>query len=212
MRRMESGQVSAARAPWAKRIGLATVMAFVATNVWVGGPLLALWIGSRLQNASGGSLTIRPSTALAIFASLAVITVALVKLLGIVSAAYDRATGAEPGKRRRDSWVSVERKSYERPTLSMLERLLVVVVAMAAIAFEIWFFFFSTSPIDQRSGRSEVPIAVNVAPCRFDSTAVRCRSSRPTATAATRPRRPSTRPGSTTSWSRSRSGARSAKR
>jgi hypothetical protein len=181
---MESAQASVTRAPWVKRIGLASLMALVATNVWVGGPLLALWIGSRLQNASGGSLTIRPSTALAIFGSLAVITVALVKLLGVVSAAYDRATGVEPAKRRRDSWVSVERKSYERPTLSMLERLLVVVVAMAAIAFEIWFFFFSTSPIDQRSGRAAVPLSVNVAQCQSDSTAVHCRSSRPRATAA----------------------------
>ena len=159
MRAMESGQAALPRAPWPKRISLAVVMAFVATNVWVGGPLLALWIGSRLQEASGGSLTIRPSTALAVFASLAAITVALVKLLGFISDAYDRANGVGPARRRRDSWVSVERKSYERPTLSMLERMLVVVVAMAAIAFEIWFFFFSTSPIDQRSGRSAVPLA-----------------------------------------------------
>src|SRR3954466_13510901 len=98
---MESGQVATAPARRVKRIGLAVVMAFVATNVWVGGPLLALWIGSRLQNASGGSLTIRPATALAVFASLAVITVALVKVLGVVASAYDRAIGAHPGKRRR---------------------------------------------------------------------------------------------------------------
>src|SRR3954470_5896501 len=157
---MESAeQVIPVRASWGKRVALATAMALVAMNVWIGGPLLALWIGSRLQTASGGALTIRPSTALAIFASLAVITVALVKLLGVVSAAYDRATGVGPSKRRRDSWVSVERKSYGRPTLSALERLLVVVVAMAAIAFEIWFFFFSTSPIDQRTGRGAIPLA-----------------------------------------------------
>jgi hypothetical protein len=120
---------------------------------------VALWIGSWLQTRSGGSLTIRPSTALAVFASLAVITVGLVKLLQVVSNAYDRAAGIGPSKRRRDSWVSVERKSYERPSLTALERILVVVVAMAAIAFEIWFFFFSTSPIDSRSGRSAVPLA-----------------------------------------------------
>ena len=149
-------------APWPKRISLAALMAFVATNVWVGGPLLALWIGSRLQTASGGSLTIRPATALAIFASLALITVALVKLLRVVSDAYDRATGAGPAKRRHDSWIATERRAFpgERPSLSTLERILVVVVAMAAIAFEIWFFFFSTSPIDQRSGRSAAPLAL----------------------------------------------------
>jgi len=159
MQAMESRQPAAPRAAWPKRISLATLMAFVATNVWVGGPLLALWIGSRLQVQSGASLTIRPATALGVFASLAVITVALVKLLGLVSSAYERASGVAPGKRRRDSWVSVERKSYERPTLSTLERILVIVVAIAAVAFEVWFFFYSTSPIDQRSGRSAVPLA-----------------------------------------------------
>ena len=157
---MASGGVVTAPASRTKRIALAAVMALVATNVWIGGPLLALWIGSRLQTASGGSLTIRPATALAVFGSLAVITVVLVKVLSVVSNAYDRASGVAPtGGRRRDSWVSVERKSYGRPTLSMVERMLVIVVAMAAIAFEIWFFFFSTSPIDQRSGRSAVPLA-----------------------------------------------------
>jgi hypothetical protein len=136
-------------------------MAIVATNVWIGGPIVALWIGSRLQNATGGSLTIRPSTALAVFASLAVITVGLVKLLSVIAAAYDRASGTGPLKRRHDSWVSVERRAFPgvRSSLTALERILVVVVAMAAIAFEIWFMFFSTSPIDGRSGRSSVPLS-----------------------------------------------------
>ncbi|HEX6715220.1 MAG TPA: hypothetical protein VF066_17650 [Thermoleophilaceae bacterium] len=156
---MESAQGVSSRAPWAKRMSLAVLMALIATNVWVGGPIVALWIGARLQEAGGGSLTIRPTSALAVFASLGVITVVLVKALGAVSNAYERASGAGPAKRRRDSWVSVERKSYERATLTTLERMLVVVVAMAALAFEIWFFFFSTSPIDSRSGRSAVPLA-----------------------------------------------------
>ena len=159
MQTMEPGEAGAPPVSRPKQIGLAALMAIVATNVWVGGPIVALWIGSWLQTRSGGSLTIRPSTALAVFASLAVITVGLVKLLQLVSGAYDRSVGLGPAKRRHDSWVSVERKTYERPSLSALERILVVVVAMAVIAFEIWFFFFSTSPIDSRSGRSAVPLA-----------------------------------------------------
>lgn len=147
----------AASAP--KRVALAAAMALVATNVWVGGPVLALWIGAQLQERTGESLTIRPTTALAVFGSLAVITLVLVKLLRLVSGAYDRATNVAPAKRKHDSWVSVERKAYERPTLTTLERILVVVVAMAALAFEVWFFFYSTSPIDGRSGRGEVPLA-----------------------------------------------------
>src|SRR3954449_13393808 len=139
---MDAQRGAVERAPWPKRVGLAALMALIATNIWIGGPLLALWIGARLQEHTGGSLTIRPESALAVFASLAVITVALVKLLGLVAAAYDRASGAEPAQRRRDSWVSAERRSFPgvRETLTTLERILVVVVAMAAIAFEIWFF------------------------------------------------------------------------
>ena len=147
--------------PWPKRVTLAALMAFLATNVWVGGPLLALWIGSQVQARSGGSLTIRPTSALTVFASLAVITVVLVKALRVVSDAYERAAGAAPRTRRHDSWLAAERKTFpgERVRLTTLERTLVVVVALAALAFEIWFFFYSTSPIDQRSGRGSVPIA-----------------------------------------------------
>jgi hypothetical protein len=55
-----------------------------------------------------------------------------------------------------------ERKQYEgeRPQVTAPERVLVIVAVAAIIAFEIWFFFFSGSPIDQRSGRGEVPAYV----------------------------------------------------
>ena len=158
---MESAHGTPLRAPWPKRTALAALMAIVAVNVWTGGPLLALWIGARLQTHSGGSLTIRPSTALAVFASLAVITFGLAKLLKLVAEAYDRAAGVGPSTRRHDSWLATERRVQpgERITMSTLERILVIVVTVAAIAFEVWFFFFSTSPIDQRSGRSAIPLA-----------------------------------------------------
>jgi hypothetical protein len=144
-------------------MSLAALMAFITANVWIGGPLLALWIGARVQEHSGGSLTIRPTSALAVFASLAVITVVLVKALRVVADAYDRAAGVAPSKRRHDTWLATERKNAPgvRQSLSALERMLVVMVAIAAIAFEIWFFFYSTSPIDQRTGRGSVPLATS---------------------------------------------------
>jgi len=148
----------------ARRIALAALMGLLAVNVWTGGPLLALWIGSRVQAQSETSMTIEPLTAVVVFATLAAISVVLVKSLGRVSAAYDRAAGIRPGKRRHDSWVSVERRSFpgEKVSLTALERILVVAVMAAGLAFEVWFFFYSTSPIDQRSGRSSVPIALQL--------------------------------------------------
>ena len=35
------------------------------------------------------------------------------------------------------------------------ERVMVAVVIVAVAVFEVWFFFFSGSPIDQRSGRGD---------------------------------------------------------
>jgi hypothetical protein len=49
-----------------------------------------------------------------------------------------------------------ERPHYDKQRardLSPLEVILIVSVVAAVVAFEIWFFFFSGSPIDQRSGR-----------------------------------------------------------
>jgi len=54
-----------------------------------------------------------------------------------------------------------ERAQYpgQHIEVTALERVLIVTVVLCILAFEIWFFFFSTSPIDQRSGRGEVPQA-----------------------------------------------------
>jgi hypothetical protein len=63
--------------------------------------------------------------------------------------------------------MRAERPVYpgESPHLTAPERMLVVVVVIAAVvAFEVWFFFFSGSPIDQRSGRGDLyPSSVTTA-------------------------------------------------
>ena len=48
-----------------------------------------------------------------------------------------------------------ERVEYERGRsgLTGMEMVLIAMVVLSVAAFEVWFFFFSTSPIDQRSGR-----------------------------------------------------------
>jgi hypothetical protein len=37
--------------------------------------------------------------------------------------------------------------------ISAVEMVVIAMVLVAFVAFEVWFFFFSTSSIDQRSGR-----------------------------------------------------------
>ena len=70
--------------------------------------------------------------------------------------------GASPTVRSHVNWLRSmrgERPEYKgvAPTLSMAERIVILTVVLAFAVFEVWFFFFSTSSIDQRSGRGEAP-------------------------------------------------------
>jgi uncharacterized membrane protein YidH (DUF202 family) len=129
-------------------------MVVLTLNIWTGGPLLALWIGSRVERSG------RPSMlAIAIVAvALAVISYALVRLLARIDAVEARVTGRPSTVRRHVPWLRSMRgerphEDRARPGLSSLELVLVSCVVMVIVLFEIWFFFFSPSPIDQRTGR-----------------------------------------------------------
>jgi len=137
-----------------KRIGLLAAMSILSLNVFTGSPLAALWIGSRVQGEGGASL----GAIGAVAASMAAISAGLVVALGAVGRSYDRLTGRQPTVRKHTPWL--RSMSGERPQeiggrgdLSALDVVLIASLVIAVLAFEIWFFFFSTSPIDQRSGR-----------------------------------------------------------
>jgi hypothetical protein len=140
-----------------RSLALVAAMAVVALNIWTGAPLLALWVGSRVQGDG-------PPTMGAIFIVIACMgggVLALSRLLSVLGAAHEAATGRHQ-VRRHVPWLRSmrgEREHYEGDPirLSVLDRTLVVVVVVAVVTFEIWFFFFSSSSIDQRSGRAASP-------------------------------------------------------
>jgi hypothetical protein len=137
-----------------RRAVLLSMMAVVGLNIWTGNPLLALWVGSRVVGSGPPTMGAIAVVALMI----GVVGLALTRLLAAIGAAYDRATGHEPTVRRHVPWLRSmrgERVEYERERvgLSALEILLVAMVLAAFVGFEVWFFFYSPSPIDQRSGR-----------------------------------------------------------
>jgi hypothetical protein len=139
-----------------KPILLAAAMAFLALNVWTGSPLLAVWLGSKVQGEES-----QPS-----MGAYAVVIIALIafswglyQLLKVVMSAYQDATGTAPTVRTHAPWLRSmrgERPDYPGSTharISGAERVVVVTVLIAAAAFEIWFFFFSGSSIGGGSGR-----------------------------------------------------------
>jgi membrane protein YdbS with pleckstrin-like domain len=139
----------------AKRFGLAALMAFLALNIWTGSPLLALWIGSRVQ---GEESQASMAAFAAVIGCLAVFSIGLYQALKYVMHAYQESTGTLPTVRTHAPWLRSmrgERPEYGgvRPTISGAERIVVVTVLIAAVAFEVWFFFFSGSPIGGSGGR-----------------------------------------------------------
>ena len=132
-----------------KRVGLSAVMALSAVNIWTGAPLLALWVGSRVvTSASQVTMLSVLLIAVVLFAT----CLGLIYVLGWASAEYDRVTGKPQMVKRHVPWLRsmrAERVAYERERegLTALERLLVIMVVVAFLVFEAWFFIASPSPI-----------------------------------------------------------------
>jgi hypothetical protein len=136
-----------------KPILLAAAMAFLALNVWTGAPLLAVWIGSKVQGEES-----QPSMGAyaVVIISLIAFSWGLYQLLKITMSAYQDATGTRPTVRSHAPWLRSmrgERPEYSHARISGAEKVVVVTVLIAAAAFEIWFFFFSGSSIGGGGGR-----------------------------------------------------------
>jgi hypothetical protein len=132
-----------------KKIGLVTASALCSINLWTGAPLLAVWVGSKVQgNLNNLSMT-------AVFSVVAVLA-ATVFLLALVltwlNAKYDELTGRPPAARQTSPWLRSMRDEREENVrrkygISAVERVVVVSVVAAVLAFEVWFFFFAGSSL-----------------------------------------------------------------
>ena len=130
-----------------KRTVLLCAMALLSVNIWTGAPLAALWIGSRVQGEGGPSMLPFGVAAGAMLA----LCLAMVAGLSLLGARYDELVGRKQ-PRAQAPWLRSLRGDRphtvkEGETISALDKLLVVCVVLCTLAFEIWFFFFSGSPI-----------------------------------------------------------------
>lgn len=142
-----------------KRTVLLAATAVVGMNVWTGSPLLALWVGSRVESSNSN---VGPSMLAigAVVVTLALTSWLLLRLLYRLQDAYMKAIGRPP-RMYRSTWLRsmrAERGEWERQhdphaKATGFEIIVMLCVVAAVAAFEIWFFFYSSSPIDQRSGR-----------------------------------------------------------
>ena len=132
-----------------KKIGLVAASALCSINLWTGAPLFAVWVGSKVQ----GNLNNLSMTALfSVIVVLAACVFALAVLLTWINAKYDEVTGRPAAARQTSPWLRSMRDEPEEDVrrkygISAVERVVVISVVAAALAFEVWFFFFAGSSL-----------------------------------------------------------------
>jgi hypothetical protein len=132
-----------------RRTLLGAMSAVVSINIWTGSPLLAVWLGSRVQRVNSGpsmgAITL-------VLVALVVQSLLLVRLLTALNRSYDALIGREQ-ERWQSPWLRslrAERASdtaARRRPLTIVDRLVVLSVVVAVGAFEVWFFFFAGSSL-----------------------------------------------------------------
>jgi hypothetical protein len=131
----------------AKRVALAATTALIAVNIWTGAPLLALWVGSRAV----GQLTLSMTAVGIVIGVLAVTVLTLAALLVRLNGAYRDLLGGEAPERR-SPWLrsvsgEADEEIDERIGVTAIERIVVVSVYVAVLAFVVWFVFLARSPL-----------------------------------------------------------------
>ncbi len=123
-------------------------MVIITVNIWTGAPAFALWVGSKAV----GDSTLSLGAVAVVCLTLALSCFVLLRLLGVLGAAHDRMTG-RVAARRQSPWLKslgAERphtRGGQAPPLAVLDYVLIGCVVACVIAFEVWFFFLSGSPI-----------------------------------------------------------------
>lgn len=132
------------RSPWsAPAVALVVLMAIGSVVMWLGVPLGLVYAASRLADSPEPSL----GPYLLVIVGLPIGMAVVGKALGALDRVHTRITGAEPGAYR-PGWTRSmrgERRSTRRG--GVLDRVMIVSVAVAVVAFAVWFFAFAGSSL-----------------------------------------------------------------
>jgi hypothetical protein len=133
------------RSPWSPpAIVLVLLMAVGSVIMWIGVPLGLIYIASQL--ASSSNPTAGPYVL--VLVGLPVGMALVGKCLGILDRAHARLTGRVDTTRRPATWMRsmrAERVSTRR--VGVLDRVMIASVALAILAFAVWFFGFAGSSL-----------------------------------------------------------------
>lgn len=138
-----------------ERVALVAGMVLATLNIWTGAPLVALLVGSRLTGGTGISM----AAVAAIAFVMGFLCLVLIRVLAALGSRYDHITGRRATTRRHTPWLRSlsgarpHELGFDKARLTMLEIVLVCMVVLAVVSYEVWFFFFSGSPLGGPNGR-----------------------------------------------------------
>jgi hypothetical protein len=130
----------------AKRLSMAAATAFLTINLWTGAPLFSLWVGSRVV----GQHQLSMAAVGVVLVTLAILVAAMAFALSWLDATYKRVAG-HPLRENRLTWLrsmNIERETVRQGIrTSLLERIVMVNVYVAAVILIAYFFLAPTSPL-----------------------------------------------------------------
>ena len=124
-------------------MGLVALMALGSVVMWLGVPLGLVYVASKLSDSSEPSM----GPYLLILVGLPIGMAVVGKGLGALNRAHIRLTGAEVDEYRPGWTRSLRGERQVDRRGGVLDRVMIVSVAVAALVFAVWFFGFAGSSL-----------------------------------------------------------------
>jgi hypothetical protein len=126
------------------QLGLIILMILGALTLWVGSPVLWLWIGSQMTASQQARMGPYFVVAIGILASTIAVAFGLARLQRL----YEQVTGQEATVRVRLAWLRSLRDDRNADTrVTVLDLILVTTAMLGVLGFVVWFAFFAGSPL-----------------------------------------------------------------
>ena len=127
-----------------KQAALIALMALGGLMLWLGNPVIWLWIGSQTTGAQQGRMGPYMLVAFGILVSTVLVSLGLARLNRI----YQSVTGRVTTVRVRLPWMrSMRGEEDARPEVTVLDFILVATAISCIATFLFWFVFLAGSPL-----------------------------------------------------------------
>jgi hypothetical protein len=128
----------------AAKAGLIALMVLGALMLWIGSPVLWLWIGSQVTESQQAGL----GPYMLVGTGILVSTVLVALFLARINRLYEKVSGHQTTVTFRLAWLRSMRDERAQATqITVLDLILVSTAVAAIITATLWFFLLAGSPI-----------------------------------------------------------------